>query len=166
MSRIRDALDRIVFARAYTRGLLDTIPESDWFRMPAGGVTHVAWQVGHLAMAQYLLCLSRVRGPRPDDEQLIPAAFVNTFRRDSVPDPDPAKFPPVAEIRATFDRVHDRVLADLADFPDAELDAPLPIPHRLCQTKIEVVRWCSAHEMLHAGQIGLLRRLFGQPRIW
>jgi hypothetical protein len=166
MSRIRDALDRIVFARTYTRELLDTIPESDWFRMPAEGVTHVAWQVGHLTMAQYALCLSRVRGPRPDDEQLIPAAFIQAFGRGAVPNPDPAKHPPAAEIRATFDRVHERVLAELADFPDADLDTPLSTPHRLCKTKIETVRWCSAHEMVHAGQIALLRRLFGQRPIW
>src|SRR5947208_5071025 len=103
MSRLRDALDRIAFARTYTTGLLDTIDPADWFRTPAEGVTHVAWQVGHLAFAQYLLCLKRVRGPRPDDEALIPTAFLKAFARESVPDPDPAKYPPAA-IRATFDR--------------------------------------------------------------
>ena len=34
------------------------------------------------------------------------------------------------------------------------------------KSKIECLHWCSAHEMIHAGQIALLRRLFGQSPIW
>jgi uncharacterized damage-inducible protein DinB len=166
MSRLRDALDQIAFARDYTRGLLDTVPGADWFRMPAEGVTNVAWQVGHLAMAEYRLCLERLRGTHPEDERLIPAAFLKAFGRDSVPDPDPAKFPAVDEIRTTFDRIHAQVLAELADFPEADLDSPVLTPHRFVRTRIGALRWCAAHEMVHAGQIALLRRLFGQKPIW
>jgi hypothetical protein len=164
--RLRDALDRIVFARGYTAWLLDTIDPADWYRMPADGVTHVAWQVGHLAFAQYRLCLQRVRGPRPDDDQLIPPAVLKAFGRDAVPDPDPSKCPPPAEIRAAFDRVHQRVLADLADFPDADLDSPIDPPHRIAKTKLDCLHWCAAHELVHTGQIALLRRLFGQRPLW
>jgi hypothetical protein len=163
---LRDALDRIVFARTYTVGLLDTIDPADWYRMPSEGVTHVAWQVGHLAFSQYRLCLVRVRGPRPDDDDLIPPAVLRAFGRDSVPDPDPAKGPPPAEVRAAFDRVHQRVLADLADFPDPDLDSSINAPHRIVRTKIDALRWCGAHELVHAGQVALLRRLFGQKPIW
>ena len=85
---------------------------------------------------------------------------------ESVPEPDPAKFPPVAEIRATFDRVHERVLSELPAFPDAELDTLISPPHRICKTRFDCVRWCPYHEMTHAGQIGLLRRLFGQKPMW
>ena len=166
MTRAADALERIAFARRYTVELLDTIDPADWFRTPAGGVTHVAWQVGHLATSQYATCLKRVRGERPDDVRFLPAAFVPLFGRTSVADPDPGKYPPAAAIRATLDRVHERVLAELPAFPDADLDAPLDVPHRLCRTKIEFIRWCSAHEMIHAGQIALMRRLFGQKPIW
>src|SRR5205085_2732252 len=105
MSRLRDAVEQVVFARRYTLGILDTIDPADWFRMPAEGITHVAWQVGHLAMVQFRLGMERVRGPRPGDEDLMPAAFLKAFGRDSVADPDPAKYPPPAVIRTTFDRV-------------------------------------------------------------
>lgn len=167
MSRTSDALEQIVFARNYTIGLIDTIPAADWFRMPPAGVTHVAWQVGHLAMAEYRLCLERIRGPRPEDANLLPPIFHQCFGRGSMPpDPDPAKYPPAAEIRAVFDRVHERALAELPGIPDADLDAPITVSHRFCKTKIQCVRWCPMHEMSHAGQIGLLRRLFGADPIW
>jgi hypothetical protein len=165
-TRLRDALERIVFARRYTVDLLDTIDPAGWYRMPSEGVTNVAWQVGHLAFAQYRLCLQRVRGPRPDDDTLIPPAVLKAFGRDSVPDPDASKAPPPAEIRDAFDRVHQRVLADLASFPDSELDSSIDTPHRIARTKLDALRWCSAHELVHAGQIALLRRLFGQRPIW
>src|SRR4051794_11994071 len=108
MSDLRLALDHIAFARRYTLGLLQDVDAADWFRMPEG-VTHVAWQVGHLAFSQYRLVLERVRGPRPEDE-LLPPAFLKAFGRDSVPDADASKQPDPAEIRAVFDRVHERVM--------------------------------------------------------
>jgi len=166
MSRLADALDRIRFARAYTEQLLESIPSADWFHMPAEGVTHVAWQVGHLAIAQYRLCLAQLRGPIPDDETFFPLGFLDPFKRGSTPNPDPNSYPSAGVIRIVFNAVHEHVLQELAAYPDAELDSSVITPHRLCKTKIDSLRWCSAHEMFHAGQIGLLRRLFGQPPIW
>ncbi len=164
--RLQIALENIVFARGYTRRRLDPFPVADWFRMPPGGVTHVAWQVGHLAMAEYRLVLDRVRGRRPDDANLISESFLKTFGRQSVVDPDPAKYPPAEEILAVFDRVHERVLADLPGVPDAELDGPISTPHLFCKTKLDCLQWCSHHEAVHAGQIGLISRLLGYPPVW
>src|SRR5262249_56861223 len=95
-------------ARRYTEGVLGDIDESDWFRMPAGGVTHVAWQVGHLAYAEYRTALERIRGVAAGDAELIPEAFHRLFGPQSVPRPDPSHAPAPAELRAVFDRVHRR----------------------------------------------------------
>jgi hypothetical protein len=166
MSRLSEAIDQIAFARKYALSFLDTIDPADWFRMPAEGVTHVAWQVGHLAFAHYRLGMWRIRGERPGDDGLMPAAFIAAFKAETMPSADPAAYPPVAEIQGRFDRLHQHLLAELAEFPESELDSPIAIPHKLCKTKIEALRWCAAHEMVHAGQIGLLRRLFGKKPIW
>jgi hypothetical protein len=165
-SRLQEALTQVRFARTYSLNLIDSFAPDDWFRMPPGGVTHLTWQVGHLAMAVFRLGMERVRGPLPDDHELMPPDFLALFVRDTVPDTDTARYPAPAVIRATYDRAHDRFQADLAGWPDADLDAPPLTPHKLCTTKIECLRWCSAHEMLHAGQIGLLRRLLGRPPQW
>ena len=34
------------------------------------------------------------------------------------------------------------------------------------KTKIDTLRWCGDHELIHAGQIGLLRRLLGHKPVW
>jgi hypothetical protein len=160
------AIEQIVFARNYTIGLLDQTPPADWFRQPAGGVSHVAWQVGHLAFAEYRMALWRVRGQQPQDDLLITQDFVRLFGAKSVPDADSARYPAPAEIRAVLDRVHEQVLRELPGLDDAELDQPVPHPHPFANTKLLALLWCAHHEMLHAGQIGLLRRQLGHSPLW
>ena len=162
MSRISEVLDRIKGVREYTVSLVDAVPESQWFRQPAEGVTHVAWQVGHLAMAQYRLALDRVRGVQPGDELLIGERVLSLYGKDSVPDSDPAANATVAEIRAAFDAVHVRVIEEISTMDDDILDEPATQPHPIFGLKGGALEWSAQHEMLHAGQIGLLRRLFGE----
>jgi len=166
MSRLEMVRGMIRFARDYTRRFLDNLPPEDWFRQPPGGVTHIAWQVGHLAFAEYRLALLRIRGTRLEDEQLLPTWFLKQFGKDSVPDPDPAKHPAPERIRAVFDRVHERTMVETADIPDADLDQPIVPSHPLVKTKLEVLWYCSQHEMIHAGQIALVRRLLGYAPVW
>jgi uncharacterized damage-inducible protein DinB len=166
VSRIQIALDQIVTARNYSLSLIDATNPSDWFRQPKEGVTHLAWQVAHLATAEYWLALNRTRGTRPADEELIPEAFRKQFGRESTPDPNPANNPTPAEIRGVFDRVHQQVLDEVTNFPESICDEPLSRPHRMFSTKISALQWCSQHEFIHAGQIALLRRLLGSPPVW
>jgi hypothetical protein len=167
-SRLQLAIEQIAFARNYTLRLLDHTDPADWFRQPPGGVTHIAWQVGHLAMAEYRLALERVRGARPEDAALISQDFLDLFGRLSVArvDPEPGNYPAPAEIRTVFDRVHQQTLKELGTLDEAELDMPVLKPHPLAKTKLWSILWCCQHEAVHAGQIGLLRRLQGQPPVW
>ena len=51
-ANLQMAIDQIVAARQYTKSLLENIDQNNWFRQPVEKINHVAWQVGHLAMAQ------------------------------------------------------------------------------------------------------------------
>jgi hypothetical protein len=167
VTRLDIALDLIRQTREYTHRMLETLDPASWFSMPPGCATHVAWQVGHLAMAQYFLCLLRIRGERPEDKQLISDPFVKRFGRESVPDPIPAANPTPVEIREVFDRVHRQALLELPELSDAALDeAPVARTHPLFNTKLGSLLWCPRHEMSHVGQIGLLRRMMGQSPMW
>jgi hypothetical protein len=166
MTRLETALGEIVAAREYTRQMLAAIDQRDWFRLPQEGVTHIAWQVGHLAMAQYRLALVRVRGPKPEDAEFMPPEYMPLFGKDSQPAAERSKYPQPAAIMAVFDAVHSRVLADLPLVPDAQLDEPCPPPHPQFRDKLGSIFWCARHEMLHTGQIGLLRRLLGAKPMW
>jgi hypothetical protein len=161
MSRLDLVVDQIRTSRLYTRSLIDGLEADQWFRQPSEGVTHIAWQVGHLAVAEYYLALDRIRGRKEDDAALMPDEFLKQFGKGSVPDADPGKYPSPEEILGVFGRVHKQVIKELKELPDAVLDEPTDKPHPMFSTKFGALAFCSQHEMLHAGQIGLLRRLLG-----
>lgn len=166
MQRLQLAIQNIQFARDYTSRLLDQTDIQLWFQQPQEGVTHIGWQVGHLAMAQYRLLLERVRGARPEDESLIPPRFLVQFGKESIPHPDAGVYPPADEIRSVFDRVHAQAIDELPQLGVHELELPPHKPHSLFNTKLGALLWCANHEALHAGQIGLLRRLLGCKPLW
>ena len=165
-TRLTALTDSILFARNYTVELIDTIPQAEWFTMPAGCPSNVAWQVGHLATAEARLVLLRACG-RDAEAEGLPAAYIPLFLRTMVVEPDPAKYPSAQEIRAVFDRIHEASLRALKDLSDNDLDAVVEgAQHRFCRTRFDFLRWCSHHEFLHTGQIGLIRRMLGHKPVW
>lgn len=159
------AIKQIEFARSYTLTLLADIGPEEWFTIPSGSSTHVAWQVGHLAMAEYGLCLFRQRGRAEIDTSLMTSSFRKAFSRGSVPESSPAKNPSPAEIRSVFDRVHSQVLLEAPSFTADSLAEPVDMPYAAYATKLGSLLFCSHHEMIHAGQLGLLRRLLGKQPV-
>jgi uncharacterized damage-inducible protein DinB len=163
--KLEIAFQQIEFARQYTLQLLDDLDETEWFAQPGGTTTHLAWQVGHLAMAEYGLCLFRQRGRLPIDTELMSSKFRKTFSRGSTPDPDPARNPYPMEIRAVFQRIHEQVQIELPKFSEQQLEDPIDEPYAVYANRLGALYFCSHHEMLHAGQIGMLRRLLGKPPV-
>ncbi len=156
------AIKQIEFARSYTLSLLEDIPPAEWFTMPPGCVTHVAWQVGHLAMAEYGLCLFRQRGRSEVDLSLMTSSFRKAFSRGTTPEPDPAKNPSPSELQSILDKVHAQVLLELPGLSPEQLAEPVDMPYAAYPTRLGCLLFASHHEMLHAGQLGLLRRLLGK----
>ena len=162
MNAVQQAVKRIDTARRYTLELIEDIHQTDWFRQPAEGATHVAWQLGHLAMAQYALALMRVRDSQPDDRETISREFRRHFSKGTTPDPNPKNNPTPDEISHVLHAVHHRVLEEIPALDSETLAAPLAQPHQMFDTKLGALQFCADHEYLHAGQIGLIRRLLGK----
>jgi hypothetical protein len=163
--RLDVAIRQIESARQYLLVMIQDVDDADWFRMPPGCPSHVAWQVGHLAMAQYGLCLLRIRGKQPEDAQFITNDFMRTFKKSSQPLSDASSYPSPQEIRDCLSEVHQHALSELPHYTTAQLDETLPEPHAAFATKLGSLLFCPAHEMLHAGQIGLIRRMLGKDPV-
>lgn len=163
--RLEVAVSQIEFARSYTLQLLDDVTEDEWFRHVDGCPSHLAWQVGHLAMAQYALTMVRIRGKEPEDEQLLSKNFFRRFQKGTKPVFDVGEYPPIDEIRETLARVHEASLGELQGHTDDSLSESLPAPTAVYDTKLGSIIFCSMHEMLHAGQIGIIRRLLGKEPV-
>lgn len=166
MNRLELAIADLKKARLHTATLLDNIDVNDWFKVPPAGGSHIGWQVAHIAMAEYRLCLERVCGHDLSHTQVVSDAFLKQFGRGSVADPDPKNNPSADEIRQVFDNVHKLALLELASVTDASLDDSINPPHPRFDTKFGALRWAAMHEMIHAGQIGLLRRQLGGAALW
>jgi hypothetical protein len=164
-ARLDMAIGQIEFARRYMLQLVAELPEDDWFSTPDGATTHVAWQIGHLAVAEYGLCLFRMRGRQEGDAELLPSSFRKQFSKGSQPSGDRARYPAPREIREILDQVHAQAMRELPGYSAADLDQPAEEPYAMFPTRLGALIFCSMHEMMHAGQIGLLRRSMGKSPI-
>lgn len=164
-SMLESAIRQFQAARGYTRTLIDSLTPEQWYWMPQPPVSHIAWQVGHLAVAQYGLMLFRQRGRLPEDAELMPGDFRKLFMKGSMPQGDSTSYPRPGEILTVFDRVNEQVAREAATFKGEQMEEPTDPPHAGPPTKLGSLLFASHHEMLHAGQIGLLRRLMGVPSL-
>ena len=161
--RLKIAIRHIEFARRYSRSLLEGLSDEDWFWSPEKFTTHIAWQVGHLAMSQYGLTLYQQRGrDREVDKELMSSKVRKLFMRGTNPTPDRSDYPEPAELLAVLDRVHSQMQKEIVNFDGDHLDEPLGPPTAAFSTRYGALLFCGDHEMIHSGQIGMLRRLMGK----
>jgi len=163
--RLAVAVRKIEFARNYTMISLEDLSDDDWFWVPEnshGYVTHIAWQVGHIAMSEYGLTLFQQRGRKLEDSQLMSGKFRKLFMKGTSPNPDRDAYPAPEEILEVLSKVHQQMRAEIASH-EATLDEELGPPTSAYATKYGALLFAPDHEMLHAGQIGMLRRMMGKP---
>jgi len=158
--RLNIVIDQIARTRQYTHLVLDHIDRHRWFELPAGCPTHIAWQVGHITVAQAIHVLGTVAG-QPDISPL-PATWIERFGKGSAAVADPTVYPPANEIMAGMDAVFAQAMTTLKNLPAHVLDEPATHATGMIHNKLDLLYWVSRHEMLHTGQIGLLRRLLGE----
>lgn len=154
-------LRQIKWARQYTRQLIDSIPEALWYTQPGGLKSHVAWQVGHLAVSQYGLMLFRQRGRMPGDLELMPGWLRKQFGRGTTPSQSAEGMPTPTELLSMLENIDAQAHAEVATLTAAQLAEPTEMPYTAYPIKLGALLFCPIHESIHAGQLGLLRRLHG-----
>ena len=159
---IRDAaLLQLQFDRDYVLNLLESTPRELWYDMPAGYHSNVAWQVGHLAVSQYGLLLYRQRGRGDNDMQLMPGWFRKKFSRGTSPTEINSELVSIDDLLARFDLINNEARKLAPTLTAASLREPIDMPYAGYPCKLGAIVFCPLHEMIHAGQIGLLRRGLG-----
>lgn len=149
------------WTRQYSLQLIESIPEDRWFEMPEGLPTHVAWQVGHLAVSQYGLMLFRQRGRSPGDLEIMPGWLRKQFGRGTQPGARTEKSPARSELLERLEKIHQQALAEIQDLTPEILAEATEMPYAAYPIKLGALMFCPIHEGLHAGQIGSLRRALG-----
>jgi uncharacterized damage-inducible protein DinB len=160
--RLTIAIRKMEFTRKYTLSLVEDLSDDDWYWSPEKFCTHIAWQVGHIAMSHYGLTLFRQRGRGEIDSKLMTGKFRKLFMKGTVPKPEREAYPSPQEIVEVLEKVRTQTRAEIASFDGEQLDEPIDAPHAAYGTRYGALLFVSDHEMLHAGQIGMLRRLMGK----
>ncbi|MBY0586117.1 DinB family protein [bacterium] len=166
MAAIDFVRQQMIVTRDYTHRLLRATPPDRWLEIPTGGVSNVAWQVGHIAIAAYRLGLSRIRDPQPTDDVLIPPRYLELYGKGTNPSSFPDQNESPAELCRVMDGVQAQVLRESEGWKDEDLKTECLLPHPIFSTKIDSLWWYSRHESIHAGQIGLIRRMLGYDPAW
>lgn len=157
---IRDTvLEQVRFARQYSLQLLESIPSADWLRIPAGAPSNLLWQAGHLAVAQYGLMLFRQRGRGEGDVDLMPGWLRKKYGKGTQPTEEASETP--EQMLEVLSRIHEASLREAAAYSDAHLLEPTDMPYAVYPIKLGALLFCPLHESLHAGQIGVIRRMLG-----
>ena len=155
------ALGQLVFTRTYLKQMLDTVPAEQWSVIPPGAPSHLAWQVGHLAVAQYGLMLFRQRGRAEGDLELMPSWLRKRFGKGTSPSTDTGEIPHRDQLIEILDRIDAQVRHEVTEMPLAQFSEATDMPYAVFPTKLGALLFCPIHESIHIGQIGLIRRLLG-----
>lgn len=155
------ALNQHQWARQYSLQLIESVPEQRWYEVPAGMSTHLAWQVGHLAVSQYGLMLFRQRGRAEGDVELMPGWLRKSFGRGSQPTLQDSSTPTVAELLDKLSQIHQKSIVEVNQLSVETLREPCDMPFCVYPTKLGALLFAPIHEGIHAGQIGLIRRGLG-----
>lgn len=163
---LRDgAIAQMQFARAYLKGMIESYPAELWLTIPSGATSHLLWQVGHIAVAQYGLMLFRQRGRAEGDVQIMPGWLRKNFGRGTTASVDADYNPTPEEMLSFLDQIHDVAMSEVPNLTAESLARPADLPYATYPMNIGALLFAPIHESIHIGQIGTLRRLLGLPPI-
>ncbi len=130
-----------------------TVEMAGW--RPAPDQHTIGEMIAHLAYHRELLAARLGGSPRE-------------YREDDDWQAGPATEEGLAQVRARLDRAHRDVTAVLADLKPDQLMEPLMAswlsPKRVTR-RIDLAVDIATHDLYHAGQIFVLKRLYGAPRL-
>ena len=154
-------IEQMAWTRQYSLQLIESVPSELWYVKPKNADTNLAWQVGHLAVSEYGLMLFRQRGRSPGDLEIMPGWLRKQFGRGTTPQDQTEKSPSPTELLDRLEAIHSQALEEAAALTADVLAEPTEMPFTGFPIKLGALMFCPIHEGIHAGQIGVLRRLHG-----
>jgi len=156
-----DAKDLIrgAFARAQMVSdmLLEDLDESEIMMRPAEHANHIAWQLGHLIVS-FNMFGNKVRA---DSMPALPEGFVEQHSKETSASDDASGFLSKGEYLDLLNQNREGLVGLVAE---ADLDAAAPEEMQgYCQSVGDMLDLAASHELMHSGQITVLRRRLGKP---
>lgn len=161
----QDASLMIIFhkARGATLAVVDDVSEEQARWLPKGEVNHILWHAGHIFVLLER-CLFAATVGSDEMPATIPQGWWPLFGWNSQPWTIALDaWPNMAAVRQHLEEQTERLERELASFDDAFLSSPIrwSDPRWYGHPKRLVILHGFYDELLHAGQIMQLKRLFG-----
>ncbi len=140
---------------AYTDGLSDR----DLLVRAVPGMNHIAWQLGHLIVAENQIA----NLVQPGSSPALPEGFAEAYTRETTKIDDPSKFHTLAEYQSIWKTQRAATLAVFDAVPESDYgrtDEKFP---QWAKTVGELLVLVGNHPLMHAGQFVAVRRLLDKP---
>jgi DinB superfamily len=159
------ATDAVKSALNSTQHMLEwfvsDLSDADLLVRPVPGANHIAWQIGHLIVAEPFL----VHTELPDAAYPeLPAGFAEQYTKETSTVDTPTAFRTRAEYVDLSKKVRAATLALVDKLSDADLDrASTGRMAKFAPTLANLLQLVANHTMMHAGQFTVVRRKLGKP---
>ncbi len=140
---------------------LSDLDDKDLLVRPVPGANHIAWQLGHLVCSEHGI----TNGAKAGSAAALDADFIERYSRKNTGSDDPNIF---RESKKTllemYSAQRDATLALVETLSESDFDAPSPEKFKgYGPTVGSLLLLQGSHEMLHAGQVAVIRRVLGKP---
>jgi hypothetical protein len=143
--------------------LLEDLSDADLLVRPVPGANHIAWQLGHLIVAEGRLGAQVPGAAYPE----LPAGFAEQHDKSRASQDPPTGFATKAKYLELFGRARAATLAAVDKLSDADLDRPNKGPLAAFAPTIgELLLLVANHPTMHSGQFSVVRRKLGKPVVF
>jgi uncharacterized damage-inducible protein DinB len=146
-------------ARFVTGTYLSDLSDADLLVRPVSGAHHIAWQLGHLLQSECSMIERIEAGVAPK----LPEGFAEAHSKEKGSEDGAGAFLSKAAYLELMTAVRQATKGLLARSSDADLDTPGPEAMRsYAPTVGSVFSMIGSHEIMHSGQIAVVRRKLGK----
>lgn len=147
-------------ARFIMTSYLSDMSDSDLLVRPVPGAHHAAWQLGHLITSESQMIL----GVRAGSAPALPPEFLARHDKASARRDAPTDFYSKDQYLSFMNSVREATLSLLGQLSENDLSQPGPEAMRSYAPKVgSVFQSIAHHELMHSGQIAVIRRALGKP---
>jgi hypothetical protein len=158
MNTVTDAL---VYSLETSKMMLNRFTEDlnpkEYLHRPCPKANCAAWTIGHLILTERAFG-KHVAATYP----ALPDGFDHRFSRDEGA-PQAAEFGDVAILRPLFNSHREATIAAVKTTPPPRFAEPIQTTRAPFKTVGETMEFLCLHEIMHVGQLTIIRRSLGRP---
>jgi uncharacterized damage-inducible protein DinB len=160
--QVKDAIKHaLVSSQNLLKWYVSDLSDADLLVRPVPDANHIAWQLGHLVVAERNHITSIAPGANFPD---LPAGFAEQHKKATAALEPPTGFSIKDEYLRLIKQGREATLAALDGMSEADLDKPTPGEiGKFAPTYGALFLLDANHTLMHAGQFTVVRRKLGKP---